>query len=182
MVDFCNIESYKSNQRVFTKDQFCYWNRYNRGTVEYYKLKTGNRIVLEHCGGISKSIYSFDRGLDKYAREFIEDLLVVARNLNFEPDNFHGNDFSEWTDSAARNFYCIYKAEKRLLFSVRAYKNGNMHFSFDNDFIHAINIMHGKLKGWINDVKTAEEESTPEMAKEYFDYNLRIEQKQLMLQ
>jgi hypothetical protein len=57
-----------------------------------------------------------------------------------------------------------------------------MHFSFDNDFIHAINIMHGKLKGWINDVKTAEEESTPEMAKEYFDYNLRIEQKQLMLQ
>lgn len=181
LIEFANVESYKSNQRVFTKDQFSYWNRYNRESAEYYKLKTGNRIVLEHCGGLSNTSWLYDKGLSQSAQDFIGDLLTIANNLNFIPEN-KVIDYKEWDDSGARNFYCNYKNERRLLFSVRAYKNGNMHFSFDNDFIHVLNITHGKLKGWIPNTQTAAEETTDEIAKDYFDYSFKIEPQKLMLQ
>ena len=48
--------------------------------------------------------------------------------------------------------------EEDTLMRIKAFKNGNLHINFHSDFIMALNIAHGKIKGWINSPEQAEEE------------------------
>ncbi len=78
MVEKANVYAYKSNERVFTDNEF----RYGQTRPTHIALEY--RLVLTHCGGVSRR--SFSNGeceLDDTGAEFIGDLMTVARNLGF---------------------------------------------------------------------------------------------------
>lgn len=67
------------------------------------------------------------------------------------------------------------KIEK--LFAVRAFKNGNLHFKFNQDFLRKFNVEFGRLKGWINNKAEAAKEMEIPMEKidNFFECNFQIE-------
>jgi hypothetical protein len=186
MTEFANVENYKSNKRVFTKDKFRYSNLYHAESqdVTHYKLKIGNRIVLERCGGLYKSEYSYQKGISESAATFIGDLMTIANNLGFKVVSERPQPY-EWDDNGAREFFVEIDGRKELIFRVRAFYNGNMHFQFLPEFIHALNIQHGKLRGWISSREEAERElltkSDDKKVLDYFDHSIKIEPNQLLL-
>lgn len=180
MVEFANVENYKSNHRVFTKNEFYYHHHKDTESPSHYGLKVGHRIVLEKSGGLERSWSN--TGLSKRAAEFIADILTIASNLGFPPVQEAPND-GEWDDSSSHEYTCTMNGEVVTLFKVRTFLNGNMHFQFMPRFIHALNIQHGKLKGWINTHEEAENEANApaEVSKTYFDHSFKIEARQLLL-
>lgn len=183
MLDFANVDNYKSNQRVFKKDNFRYnWRTESQDDVTHVKLKVGHRIVLDRCGGLSNSPYSWEKGLNESAANFIRDLLVIANNMGFD---YIGNPpkKGDWNSSEAVEYYFKRGNEQHLLFKVRAYLNQNMHFSFNPEFIHALNVQAGKLMGWVANESEAESEICvdKETAKKFYDYSFRLGEQQLML-
>jgi len=195
IIDYCNVENYKSNERVFQEHGFRYHYRDSeegKGNVSHIKLKVGHRIVCNRCGGLRRGRLYYKEGLSEQASTFIGDLLTIAQNLGFKILSERPVPF-EWNDSQVRIYYCEIDGEKQILFKVRAFLNSNMHFQFLPEFIHALNIQHGKLRGWINSEQDVKEEilndkdlkeETPEYLQKivaYFDKTLRIEPNQLLL-
>jgi len=183
MVSYANVDNYASNQRVFKERNFEYWYYKNEEhDTSHFKLKTGNRIVLERCGGLTKSSWSYDKGLDESAARYLGDLMTIANNLGFrclekQPER------GEWETSAAQIYNCTYKGKESQLFKVRTYQNGNMHISFNKQFVQAMNCAFGRLKGWV----TSGEEVSKEMgiknkeAEEFYNIDFSIKADQLLL-
>ena len=153
MTELANVVNYKSNQKVYTQNRW----RYMEEKPTHYKLEY--RVVCERVGGLNNSPYSFDarNGLSKSGADFLDDLITVAHNLGFEYCdcvNNHQFEGSRKEDFTAKN-----KSNAVVtLFDVRAFKNGNMHIRFDQDFMLALNVEFGRLKGWIHNVQHAAEE------------------------
>lgn len=82
MVSMANTTLYKSNERLYLKED---WRnigyRYRTTEVEKYSLEL--RIVLYHSGGIYGGGFSYDdrSGLQCRAHDFLNDLLTIAENL-----------------------------------------------------------------------------------------------------
>ena len=184
MLNLANIDNYKSNSRVFKEHNFKYnWYHEAQDEVTHVKLKVGHRIVMDRCGGLSNSSYSWEQGLTESAANFIRDLLVIANNLGFE---YIGNPprKGEWNDS--RQVEYLYKDKDDgvvTLFTVRAYLNGNCHYRFNPKFIHALNIQAGKLLKWLGSENEAETEIGVdiETATKFYNHAFRIGEQQLML-
>jgi hypothetical protein len=106
MVEKANVRNYVSNQRVFTHDRW----RYSEEKPSHIALEY--RLVLNHCGGINKTSYSFERGLSDTGAAFIGDLLTVAHNLGFlcnttDPQLFDSGGFDgarAWKTGETRVF------------------------------------------------------------------------------
>jgi hypothetical protein len=81
-----------------------------------------------------------------------------------------------WASGVSHTFnYLDAKTGKPLtLFSVRAFGNGNMHFKFSQRFILALNVEHGRLKGWIKTPAEAAEEMSDPAAASFFKSNLAL--------
>ena len=62
------------------------------------------------------------------------------------------------------------------LMRVRAFQNWNLHVQFHPDFIHALNVQHGRLKGWLrDDAEAATELEIPiEVAAKHFTSGFRL--------
>ena len=182
MVEYANIDRYKSNERVFKKNEFTYWSRRDSvDPVTHYKLKVGNRIVLDRCGGLDNSEWSWKKGLTERAAQFIGDIMTIANNMDFIPERDLPKE-CEWDTSEAQVFYCHERGEKKVLFRVRAFLNGNLHFQFLPEFVHAMNVKFGSLKGWVHAGNAAQETEAPtEIVEKYFDYQFQIGYKQLLL-
>jgi len=171
LTEKCNVKLYKSNQRVFVDKGW----RYEKSEENtHYGLDY--RIITHHSGGISSSSWSGTNGLSDNACKLLEDIRTVAANLGFmkahaiRPADFH------WTSGASHAFdYRDTKTGKpQTLFSVRAYGNGNMHFKFSQRFILALNVEHGRLKGWIRTPTQAAEEMRDPAAASLFKSNLTL--------
>ena len=69
----------------------------------------------------------------------------------------------------------IRKTQKFM--TVRAYKNGNLHFKFNQEFLRKWNVEFGRLKGWINNKQSASEEMNIPMEEmnKLFKCNFQIE-------
>jgi len=176
MVEFANIENYKSNKRIFKTQRFRYdWFR-DKENVNY-RLKVGHRMVLNNCGGLEKCGYSSSRnGLNNDAAGFLGDIITVATNLGFTVIDPAPREF-EWNDSGPRVYRFRNDDDKpESLFRVRAFLNRNMHIQFHPEFIHALNVQHGKLKGWLrDDAQAAEELEIPvATARKHFASNYRL--------
>lgn len=187
MTEYANVENYKSNKRVFSKDQFRYSNTYWKDSKDeptHYKLKIGNRIVLESSGGLERHQFSYRHGLSERASDFIGDLLTIAENLGFKVISERPYPY-QWNTNEAKQFFVDKDGKEEILFQVRAFYNGNMHFQFLPEFIHALNIQHGKLRGWIHTKEEAEKEllskDDDKKVLDYFDRSIRIEASQLLL-
>lgn len=155
LVSSANVINYKSNERVFKKN--CWRYRFNEDTSTHFKLDY--RIVADRVGGLDNGKYNHGArgGLSESAANFIDDLIVVAKNLGFDsPECVRDHDFRA---GKKEEFYCTNKAGERLkLMEVRAYMNGNFHIKFNQDFMLALNIEIGRLQGWIHNVQHAAQE------------------------
>lgn len=160
MVSLANVINYKSNQRVYLRNEY----RYSRFEAENIKLDF--RIVLQNSGGLSRSTWSHEKvnGLDKSASNFLDDLLVIAMNLGFDKIDAVSNHYFQ--SNAKQSF--VSKAKNAIgvqveIFEVRAFLNGNMHIKFNKDFLLALNVEVGRLKGWIHNAQHAAEELNEEV-------------------
>jgi hypothetical protein len=176
LVEFANIENYKSNVRIFRTNRFRYdWFR-DKESVNY-RLKVGHRMVLNNCGGLERCGYSSSRnGLNSQAAGFMADLMTVAGNLGLTAIDPPPREF-EWNDSSAQVYrFLDANGQPQSLFRVRAFLNRNMHMQFHPEFIHALNVQHGKLRGWLrDDARAAEELEIPvETARRRFASNFRL--------
>lgn len=152
--EHCNVVNYKSNQRTWERAGW----RYNNGDESknsHYKLEY--RIVLEHCGGICNSNYSYERdqhsGLRETAFDVIADCVTIANNLGFDCDDTPRN--YRW-ESNKQNKIMLNDGE--VLVAVRAFKNGNLHMHFNQRVMLAINVEAGRLLGWLKSPQEAVDE------------------------
>ena len=152
MVSKANVKRYKSNVKPFTEDSW----RYNQEKPTHVALEY--RIVLEYMGGIDAS-WSTHRFSDRTA-EFLGDLLTVAHNLGFMCNTQDSRLFNRecWKAGTAEHFYCTINGERDELLEVRAFMNHNVHIRMNQGFALALNVEHGRLKGWLKNPKQATEE------------------------
>lgn len=176
MISFTNVTNYKSNQRVFTTHDFRY-DHYQKKEIkaEKFYLKIGHRIVLDsYYMGLRVNYLGKIEASDS-AFNFIQDLKTIANNLGFFNHTSHERP-EDFNSNAVRYYEYVSEKGAESLFEVRLFRNGNMHLRFNPDFLHAMNIMHGKLKGWLkSDYEAQEEISAPEeLSKKTFFLDNRI--------
>jgi hypothetical protein len=163
LIEDCNVESYKSNKRVFSDD--------NINTKQPSKLKLSCRVIKGFCGVIEKWNTKNHYCLHHSAGIFIKDLLVISENLGYAITNkkywqdltayicerFGGNDLIGTSEKYY--FYANNKGlENILLVEFKFYKNGNVHMKFNQDFLTKMNVIKGKLEGWLYDKKDVMQE------------------------
>lgn len=155
LIDEASVINYKSNERVFKKNAYMY---YTNGDEKHTHFKLDYRIVVtRNGGGLSNDGWMSRGGLTEESANFIDDLIVIAKNLGFTTDDkaaLHNFKAGEKED-----FYCTNNAgEEVMLMQVRAYMNGNMHIKFNQGFMLALNVEIGRLQGWIHNAQQAAEE------------------------
>ena len=158
-----NVKPYKSNQKVFLRDEWRHSRFKDPEKVSHYTLDY--RIIMssvfdmDYHGRLEKG-YQTDRKL--------QDIFTIARNLGFEVG------LCDIPSSFGEKCTCLYKNGNKVFMEYRAYKNGNMHVKFDIEFIKAMNVEVSRLLGWIRHKEDIKTEFPAEMAKgaeKYFKTN-----------
>lgn len=165
MVRKANVTLYKSNKRTFGDEDWRYgWYEQAPKELSHYQLEL--RIVLDRCGGINTSQWSYEResykGLTESAYDLLNDIVIVASNLGYRSWDSCRSFF--WESGKSNNFTLVDGGTHiGTLMNVRAFKNGNIHIKFDQSFMRRLNIEFGRLKGWVKDwSQAAEEMNIPE--------------------
>lgn len=173
MVDKCNVQMYKSNQRTWVDDRW----RYGEPSPNTHFL-LDYRIVTHRIGGVASGAYSWNSGLNESASTFLGDLMTLARNLGF---HCHTNDTrlsrtgrDKWKPGERQEFFFFDEGKQHLLFDVRGFKNRNLHLRLNTKFMLALNVEHGRLQGWLKSAKEAQEELNDPKAAQWFKANTQI--------
>ncbi|TXH71290.1 MAG: DUF4942 domain-containing protein [Thiothrix sp.] len=178
MVRKANVILYTSNKRTFGDEDWRYdWYEQAPKELSHYQLEL--RIVLDRCGGINTSQWTWERekykGLTESAFNLLNDIVIVAANLGYQ--SLHRADSFFW-ESGKGNEFTLVKGGARIgsLMNVRAFKNGNIHIKFDQSFMRRLNIEFGRLKGWVKDwSEAAQEMDIPdEEAKQGFNSQFKL--------
>ena len=155
MVADANIVNYKSNQKVYKFDRW----RYRNGDHDISHFGLELRIVLHRHSALFKGgwgQYDYPEGLHNTAHDFIDDILTIANNLNFRTNPYtQSRNSGEWESGKSKDFKAV---DGKILISVRAFKNGNLHIKFNQKFIRRLNVEFGRLKGWLKDEYQATDE------------------------
>ena len=105
-------------------------------------------------------------------------MCTIASNVGFDTSGCERADSFDWTDSCKKVFtYFDHTTQKNVtLFESRAYYNGNIHLRLNQAFIAKLNVLFGKLKGWVKSPKEAAEEMgiDIDLAQESFGANFKI--------
>ncbi len=174
MVDKANVKMYASNRRAFVDG----WRHQREGEENsHYALEY--RIVTHRVGGISHSYgdYKYRNKLSDRAGDFLGDLLTVAQTLGFVPCSGETIEESgQWVSGGSKEFgFTDWTTGKRaILFTVRAFGNGNLHLKFNSRFILALNVEHGRLKGWLKTPAEAAEELRETGAAMFFNATFQL--------
>lgn len=191
MGDLCNIQLYKSNKRTFGDDEWKFRDEFREGTTGGLALDL--RVVVHRCGGIyipwSSSYKGFDshgdNGLDGRALDFLSDLLTVAYSLGWKDCDVLSEKakvarlenqkdsiaeaVEEFTTGKTREFSGTFDGNREVVFSVKAFKNKNIHIKFSKKFLCRLNVEYGKIKGWLLNGEQAVRELDDSQALEFFD-------------
>ncbi len=101
--------------------------------------------------------------------QLIDGVIYVydAKNKNDEVQYKINGDYLHWDYP---------KIENDVFSTVKGYKNGNVHFQLNKNFIKKLNLEVGRLRGWLKDPLHATEEFdiTLDEAREYWDSNFVI--------
>lgn len=154
LIEDCNVEAYKSNKRVFSDD--------NINTKQPSKLKLSCRVVKQltglRCG--CSGIWKNDTKLTESCRDFLSDLVVIIKNLGYSLDSeVYLQEFqnAHWYNNryiAGEKNYIMGnygKLQNIAIVEFKFFKNGNIHFKFNSDFLLKLNVIKGKLEGWLHD-------------------------------
>lgn len=180
-----NVVKYKSNTRFLDDNwRFHRPGRHdNDDNYTHYRLEY--RLVYQTCNTFSN--YTYDRydyksGLHREKIKFLQDVCTVAKNLGF--DVLDHSYQAYWHPGKPVIYYMNYKGKQVVFMRVKAFKNGNIHFQFNTDFMKALNITAGRLNKWIKDPEhcASEMDISINEAKAYFNNgNIQIEAKDLKL-
>lgn len=175
MIEKANVVNYKSNAKVFDNEDWRYRSRPNR--LSHFSLEY--RVVLERIGGIDTSWSYRENKITERASNFLNDLCTVGYNLGFDTTDTPCATSFHWTSGKKVDFiYFDHKSNStKVLFTAKAYKNGNLHIYFNSLFMCKLNVENGRLRGWIK----SKEEAAVELDLDinnidvYFNSNLQIE-------
>lgn len=140
--NFESVKKYKSNQNTWREENW----RWHDDKVKHKNYTLDYRIVVPN----------------QYDKNIVYDLIVIARNLNFNliEDN---------------SLVFLNKENKQdILFDYKHFKNQNLHIKFNKEFIKAINIEASRLLGWVKDWSDVEREFEEDLKQEdekYFNIN-----------
>jgi hypothetical protein len=176
MVEKANVRMYKSNQKTWVEG---YW-RYSRDEQDpnsHFALDY--RQVIHRLGGCRRGGYSYERGLSENTADFLGDLLTLANNLGFKsttvPQMLTRSGRETWISGERYEFSGTdRKGQRCVLYDVRAYQNGNVHLRLHQSLMLALNVEHGRLKGWLRSRAEAVKELGDTEAAEYFLSNTRL--------
>lgn len=163
-----NIIGYKSNQHMID-DTWRYNSRYDvRKKAHHYTLDY--RCIIEGWYGIGQG-YEYPNGLSNNAHDMISDIFTIAKNLDFEVIGDPRN--REWESGKKQLFYT---KDDELFVEIKAFKNGNLHYKLNQNFMKKFNIEAGRLNGWIKSPKEAVKETgiTIQEAQAYFKCNTKL--------
>ena len=181
MTEQANIKLYKSNKTLFKDEDW----KYSRKPEHMIKYHLDKRIVLHRIGGIEYSQWEHERtrykGLRESAYNFVSDIITVANNLGFDTNMCKKISDYQWLSNVANHFYFIDEESKKEieLMKVRAFKNGNLHISFNQKFICKLNVEFGRLKGWLKNHQEASNELGTKVEESAFNSNFKIERNNL---
>lgn len=160
-----NVKPYKSNQKLFEKDEYRYMKKNEKNYVLDYRIIASSPFRCGWSGEMERSYHD---------NNTLKDIFVIARNLGFAPcDNRpEPSYFGEKVQVYQKFNY--EKKEQPLLMDYTCYKNGNMHIRFNKEFMKALNVEVARLLGWIRCKEDIAKEFPDEMAKgaeKYFKTN-----------
>lgn len=185
MIEKANVTLYKSNKRVYENQE---WRYQFAKEVSHFGLEL--RIILHNKGGIDQDSvyggYRYYQGLSEAAHDFLDDLQTISNNLGFWlADWDNSRQKGEWISNKTQDFF-YYKVagDPKTLMSVKAFKNGNMHIKFNQDFIRMLNVEFGRLKKWLHNASQAAEELNIPIkeSEKFFKANYRLTQTNGFLQ
>lgn len=147
---------YKSNQRVFID------NKNNPITP----CKLSCRIITKAIGSIGINWDGKSSGaINDTSKSYIRDIIIIANNLGYDisaADYDHILSYGGTKIKSGDNLVFTAKytgsEEEVILFQMKPYLNGNVHIKFDQRFMNKLNVIKGKLEGWIFDSKDVVEE------------------------
>jgi hypothetical protein len=169
------VQNYKSNLRTWVKSDWRYRHR-DDADERPTRYALDYRIVVDGYSAIGSGEswqYDYPGNLNKRCHELIADVIAVLYNLGFRsrgPNSLN----RQWYSGGWENWYVVRDGmdamNERILFQVKAYKNGNMHLRFLPDAIKALNVEAGRLLGWLNSREDVEAELgyTPEEAQRFY--------------
>lgn len=148
-----NVKPYKSNTKLFEKSSW----RWNCDEHSDYLLDY--RIIMSSP---FRTGWHGEFEVDYYGKNTLADIKVIARNLKFQvtdkidyPDNFGKKGY----------MYLLNNGKEEVFMEFKAYKNGNMHVKFNQEFTKALNIEAARLLGWIK----SKADVAREMPSEYLE-------------
>ena len=160
--DEANVKPYKSNKKLFEKDGW-YWN-----AKEHSHYVLDYRIIMSSPFRTSWH-GEFQVGYD--SDKTLKDIKTIAKNLGFNVSNFNlPSEFGE----KAYMYYINTKGEEVVFMEYKAYKNGNMHVKFNQEFTKALNVEVARLLGWLRckeDIAREFPEEFRNGAEKYFKSN-----------
>lgn len=165
-----NIKNYKSNQKVFEKNQWGYCNQKLDNYTLDYRIVCSKRILP--C---ANELYAYsEESRREVFRQKIIDICTVANNLGFRTADI---EMPPETGKKGYVYMSDGTAKLKVLFEFKPYLNGNVHIKFDKEFIKALNVEVARELGWIHCKEDIAREFVPEMAEgaeKYFDRTLQI--------
>lgn len=120
------IKLYKSNQKIFNKDDY----RYKKPDFTHYTLDY--RMVLR--------MHNL-----KYAENILNDIRTVAKNLGFETHGFYKPQRYSQDITLKSTEY-----GNKALVEYKFFQNGNLHLRFNMEFLKCFNIEVSRLKKWVH--------------------------------
>ena len=170
MSDPDNTKNYKSNQKVFEKNEWGYTQRnHDHYTLDY-------RIVCHKSMlPCTDDLYAYSEESRKSVfRQKISDICTVANNLGFRTADI---EMPPETGKKGYAYMSDGTAKLKVLFEFKPYLNGNIHIKFDKELMKALNVEVARELGWIHSREDIAREFVPEMAEgaeKYFDRTLQI--------
>lgn len=182
MLEKANCSAYKSNQKVFEQQEWG-WNGKRIDGDSYIFAKLSNRILISH--GIKtgwNTTGDTDVVLGGAAVDYFNDLTIIAEQLGFSISTDlmaiqqDGYLFLRGTAVRGLKYRTFFENNNKIheLYEVKMFKNGNIHIKFNQNFMNKINVIYGKLKGWISNPQDAENEMGIKVkeATEHFNYDV----------
>lgn len=156
-----NVKPYKSNQRVFDKEQHRWHYRWNE-PEKFDPYMLDYRIVTRH------SVLSKMEEITE--KRQIHNLKAIANTMGFTI-----GDFTPTYRYGQKGL--IYDGNEKVFCEFRIYKNGNTHLKLCREFVTALNVYVGRKFGWIKDKSDIVREFEPDqvpVAEQYFNFTPAI--------
>ncbi|MGI2187224.1 DUF4942 domain-containing protein [Shewanella oncorhynchi] len=149
-----NCVNYVSNERTWKYDKWSYRRGIEEGEITHFKLDY--RCVLENKGGFDSY---YGSRLSKSAEYFLDDFLTISSNLGFNTLSTPRTREHHWASNKAHDYrYLKADGSSEILFTVRAFLNGNLHIKMNPKLALKMNVVAGRLFGWVRNAAEAEAE------------------------